>query len=152
MVAFSRRPIVLSSREEELLSTRLLDHLSLVATTSPHDRTASAFIQFLQIGSKKQSVWFTPFVRAKSVSCLWVCLCLSYYRRECLVIVVCVVLSVWMSHLGNGGVSKYYSPMTAWNAQSPDHIPTCYPTVHLTVCLSILISHSSASLTRPSFT
>src|SRR6218665_2926732 len=130
MVAFSRRPIVLSSREEELLSTRLLDHLSLVATTSPHDRTASAFIQFLQIGSKKQSVWFTPFVRAKSVSCLWVCLCLSYYRRECLVIVVCVVLSVWMSRLGNGGVSKYYAPMTAWNAQSPDHIPTCYLTVH----------------------
>jgi len=78
MVAFSRRPIVLSSREEELLSTRLLDHLSLVATTSPHDRTASVFIQFLQIGSKKQSVWFTPFVRANPCHvCVFVCVCIT---------------------------------------------------------------------------
>src|SRR6218665_191583 len=78
MVAFSRRPIVLSSREEELLSTRLLDHLSLVATTSPHDRTASVFIQYLQIGSKKQSVWFTPFVRANPCHvCVFVCVCIT---------------------------------------------------------------------------
>src|SRR6218665_999551 len=67
-------------------------------------------------------------------------LSVSVLPRKCLVIVVCVVLSVWMSRLGNGGVSKYYAPMTAWNAQSPDHIPTCYLTVYLTVCLSILIS------------
>src|SRR6218665_1595052 len=79
-------------------------------------------------------------------------LSVSVLLRECPVIVVCVVLSVWMSRLRNGGVSKSYAPMTAWTAQSPDHIPTCYLTVHLTVCLSIRISHSSASLTRPSFT
>src|SRR6218665_1366388 len=83
---------------------------------------------------------------------MFVGLSVSVLLREFLVIVVFVVLSVWMSRLGNGGVSKYYAPMTAWNAQSPDHIPNCYLTVHLTVCLSILISHSSASLTRPSFT
>src|SRR6218665_2280767 len=58
---------------------------------------------------------------------------------------VCV-LSAWMSRLGNGGVSKGYAPITAFHAQSPDHIPTCYLTVHLTVCLSILPTrHSSAS-------
>src|SRR6218665_2414476 len=78
MVAFSGRPIVLSSREEELLSTRLLDHLSLVAATSPHDRTTSVFIQFLQIGSKKQSVWFSPFVRANLCHvCVFVCVCIT---------------------------------------------------------------------------
>src|SRR6218665_876247 len=51
---------------------------------------------------------------------------------------VCV-LSAWMSRLGNGGVSKCYAPITAFHAQSPDHIPTCYLTVH-TDCLSLCVS------------
>ena len=57
-------------------------------------------------------------------------LSVSVLLRECSVIVVCVVLSAWMSRLGNGGVSKCYAPIT------PDHIPTCYLTVH-TDCLSL---------------
>src|SRR6218665_1623447 len=47
---------------------------------------------------------------------------------------VCV-LSAWMSRIGNGGVSKCYAPITAFRAQSPDHIPSI-----LTVCLSVPIS------------
>src|SRR6218665_245935 len=77
-------------------------------------------------------------------------LSVSVLLRECPVIVVCVVLSVWMSRLGNGGVSKYYAPMTAWNAQSPDHIPTCYLTVHLTICLAYTsFFHVVGAPTRP---
>src|SRR6218665_771839 len=65
-------------RKRNCLSTRLFDHLSLVAATSPHGRTASVFIQFLQIGSKKQSVWFTPFVRANLCPvCGFVCVCIT---------------------------------------------------------------------------
>src|SRR6218665_977380 len=71
---------------------------------------------------------------------MFVGLSVSVLLRECPVIVVCVVLSVWMSRLGNGGVSKYYTPMTAWSAQSPDHIPTCYLTVHLTLSLYSYLS------------
>jgi len=47
-------------------------------------------------------------------------------------------LSAWMSRLGNGGVSKCYAPITAFRAQSPDHIPTCYLTVHAD-CLSLYL-------------
>src|SRR6218665_2033449 len=61
---------------------------------------------------------------------MFVGLSVSVLLRECSVIVVCVVLSAWMSRLGNGGVSKCYAPIT------PDHIPTCYLTVH-TDCLSL---------------
>src|SRR6218665_942416 len=65
-------------RKRNCLRTRLFDHLSLVAATSTHNRTASVFIQFLQIGSKKQSVWFTPFVRAKLCHvCVFVCVCIT---------------------------------------------------------------------------
>src|SRR6218665_1740241 len=73
---------------------------------------------------------------------MFVGLSVSVLLRECPVIVVCVVLSVWMSRLGNGGVSKYYAPMTAWNAQSPDHILTCYLTVHLSVSLFLSLCDS----------
>src|SRR6218665_816585 len=53
---------------------------------------------------------------------------------------VCVcVLSAWMSRLGHGGVSKCYAPITAFPAQSPDHIPTCYLTLY-TDCLSLYVS------------
>src|SRR6218665_259475 len=79
MVAFSDRPIVFLYQEKRnCLITRLFDHLSLVAATSPHGRTASVFIQFLQTGSKKQSVWFTPFVRANLCPvCGVVCVCIT---------------------------------------------------------------------------
>src|SRR6218665_4230992 len=63
---------------------------------------------------------------------------------------VCV-LSAWMSRLGHGGVSKCYAPITAFHAQSPDHIPNCYLTVH-TDCLSLYSYLSVTAFIRLAYT
>src|SRR6218665_2614922 len=44
-----------------------------------------------------------------------------------------------MPRLGHGGVSKCYAPITAFPAQSPDHIPACFLSVH-TDCLYLYVS------------